>query len=181
MAVRFATYNVRGLRDNEKRVAIFKQIINSNFSVIALQETHCTSDVKEQWKDEWPGVSEWSIGPSDSAGVAILFHPKLDAEIINLFEPIPSRIMRLNVKLGKNKLQVLNIYGPTSNSKGEADLFFYEANKSLSFDPPPVILGDFNMVENLSLDRKGGTNKSYHRYGFLEKLVELIDDCDVVQ
>lgn len=179
MEVKFATYNVRGLRNSLKRVDIFKQLLKNKFSVIALQETHCTADVVDIWKEEWPGESVWTLGSPTHAGVAFLFHPDLDIEIINNFEAIPDRILRLNVKLHGIDLQLLNIYGYTSNTEDAAEIFFYRANQALTFEPPSIILGDFNMVESPSLDRLGGNSRTHHTYG-IKNLNELKEDCDVV-
>ena len=71
--LRFATINVEGLRDDNKRMGVFQSLQNMNLDVVALQETHCDSTEVEKWKKQWPGLSTWSIGRTNAAGVAFLF------------------------------------------------------------------------------------------------------------
>ena len=47
--LRIATINVEGLHRESKRVGIFQNFIKEGYDIIALQETHCTDQVVEQW------------------------------------------------------------------------------------------------------------------------------------
>ena len=55
--VRIATLNVKGLRVDTKRVRIFQQLKQSGYDIIALQETHCSAEVIDFWKEQWGGAS----------------------------------------------------------------------------------------------------------------------------
>ena len=69
----------------DKHAHIFDHQIQEGHDIIALQETHCTNNNIKSWQDEWQGKSVWDARSSKSAGVAILFHPKLNVEILNFF------------------------------------------------------------------------------------------------
>ncbi len=73
--------NVNGLSASRKRRAFFLQLLQGNWDVIALMETHCpiNSDIAEQWLREgagpgrpWLGTAHWNHGTSRSRGVAVL-------------------------------------------------------------------------------------------------------------
>ncbi len=176
--VKICTYNVQGLRDENKRVKVFKQLQASNYAIIALQETHCTADVLDLWKSQWDGPSVWTVGKSNREGVAFLFSKKHTVNIHDEYEEFPGRILRLTITFDDHPFQLLNLYGPNSTSRKTNESFYYRADQTLSFDPPPIIFGDFNMVEDISMDRQGGNTKPYHSYGSAN-LSELKENCEV--
>ena len=61
--------NVRGLKDQNKRIQVFSWLKNRNASVFLLQETHSTLDSEKTWKDDW-GNNEiyFSHGASNARG-----------------------------------------------------------------------------------------------------------------
>ena len=179
--VRLTSINIRGLGDESKRIRVFKQLMQSAYDVIAIQETHCTPENVIKWKNEWPGISHWTGGSSNSAGLAFLFHPKHTVHIKDSFEAIPGRILRLTVKLNDTHLQLINVYGYNTRNTSKADIenFFYVLNQSFAYDPLPIIFGDFNMVESASMDRLGGTIRPYHTHGSTI-LQEIKDSSDLI-
>ena len=46
--LKIATVNVEGLHNFDKREGIFKALLKEKFEIIALQETHITSSVKDE-------------------------------------------------------------------------------------------------------------------------------------
>ena len=75
---------------------IFNHLIQEGHDVIALHKTHCTNQTSEAWEKEWPGISKWNTHTSKSAGVAILFHPKLDVEILDTQIDFNGRALQLS-------------------------------------------------------------------------------------
>ena len=71
MSLSILSLNVRGLRNNLKRRAIFN-FCRDRANVICLQETHSTEKDELQWALEWGGPIYFSHGNSDSKGVCIL-------------------------------------------------------------------------------------------------------------
>ena len=85
MTISVATLNVNGLRNDKKRYNLFYWLIQSNYDVICIQETHCTSSDDVYWTSQWKnmGGSEchWNHGTSESRGVAILSTNKFQYDI----------------------------------------------------------------------------------------------------
>ncbi len=179
--VRFCTINVNGLRDESKRVRVFQQLRKSGYDVIALQETHCSTEVVSNWKEQWGGTSFWTQGETNSAGVAFLFNPKHKVVIKDIYESVPGRLLRLTIKFNNIHLQLVNVYGYNTHStpKDKVENFFYLVNQSFSYDPLAIVLGDFNMVESVELDRQGGIPANYHTYG-LVNLTDMKEQADLI-
>ena len=177
--LKFASINVEGLRDNGKRNNVFQSLSNLNLDVIAIQETHCDVTSESKWKKEWPGKSLWTTGRNDSAGVAFLFNPNLDISILDQETDFDGRILKVIIKIDDKKFQLLNIYAHNPTVKGISEYFFESLDNYIDPDIPPILLGDFNMVEDLYLDRCGGNPKPRHTYG-LESLNELKETHNLV-
>ena len=64
--------NVRGIRNFEKRKAIFQWISKQNADVIFLQETYSTKEVEQFWRLQWKGEIFFAHGSENSKGVMIL-------------------------------------------------------------------------------------------------------------
>ena len=71
--------------------------------------------------------------------------------------------MRLIVKIEGTKLQLINIYGPKLETKSKSEAFFKGINNHMLDDVDSIMFGDFNMVEDLELDRQGGTLGKFTR------------------
>ena len=161
---KLTTINVRGLNDNKKRNEIFKYLIKKDYDIIALQETHCPKGKKEKWESEWPGLSYFTEGKSNSTGLAFLFKENLIDKIIDDDPDLEQRILRLTVKIEDNLLQLINLYAPNSKTRDKSEYFFQKADNHFLMDQEPILFGDFNMVENL-IDRQGGNPQLCHTYG----------------
>ncbi len=80
-SLQLLSLNVNGLRERQKRAALFAVLQAGPWHVIALQETHhATQAEAAQWCREgagptapWDGPSFWAAGTSASRGVALLF------------------------------------------------------------------------------------------------------------
>lgn len=74
----FLSLNVRGLRDSEKRRALFFSLDTMVFDVAFLQECHLKDgqDIRTFSKEWTSGASYWSIGNVHSDGLGVLFKDK---------------------------------------------------------------------------------------------------------
>ena len=180
MAVfKMSSINVEGLHDQSKRINIFKNLINDKYDIIALQETHCTKEVENLWKEEWPGKSYWTTGSANRTGLAFLFNERLDVNILDDDPDVHGRILRLTVQIDHTKVQLINIYGKNPKNEPDSEYFFEQIDQHILSEPTPLMFGDYNMVEDFKKDRKGGTPRKYHTYG-LKALQELKDLHDLV-
>lgn len=170
---------MQGLQDKNKRLETFQTLLNENYDVIALQETHCDFESVETWKEEWGGTSIWSTYKTDKAGTAFLFNPKLQIKILEQKSDKLGRILRATVEIENHKLQIANIYGPNPQNLQESENFFHSIDEFLDPRTEPIIFGDFNMVEDLLNDRKGGTPKKRHSYG-QKSLGDLVESFELV-
>ena len=66
--------NVRGLRNTNKRRAIFSYLKNQNATIFNLQETFSKPE-DEKWTAEWGGKGFFSHGTEHSKGVTMLINP----------------------------------------------------------------------------------------------------------
>ena len=175
------TINVQGLRDKHKRLETFQTLKNENYDVIAIQETHCDILEEQNWKDEWEGKSSWTTFSNDKAGVAFLFNPRLDVQILEKKTDLNGRVLCLMVQIENHTCQLVNIYGPNPVNLQESEHFFREIDTYIAQNTPPILFGDFNMVEDIIKDRRGGTPKNRHKYGHktLKELTEGFDLIDI--
>ncbi len=81
LSLQLLSVNVNGLRERQKRAALFAVLQAEPWHVIALQETHHATQARAaQWCREgvgltapWNSPSFWAAGTSASRGVALLF------------------------------------------------------------------------------------------------------------
>ena len=151
--LKFASLNVRGLKDEKKRNAIFYWLRKQNFDVILLQETHCHCRKEEYcWGKEWDGQSVWGWGTNRSKGVAILFSRKHRYEYDIVERDMNGRIIALDLKYENNIIRIINIYAP--NNPLERESFFqFTVSNILSHTCENIIGGDYNCTLNPHLDR----------------------------
>ncbi len=61
--IKLCSFNVRGLRDSQKRTSIFNKLKENN-SIIFLQETHTIEKDIQTWTKEWGNHVLFSHGRS---------------------------------------------------------------------------------------------------------------------
>ena len=103
----------------------------------------------------------------------------LNINISTILQDKEGRILSLNFSIEKQKYQILNIYAPTRNSEKTK---FYKALKNYIDPKQNLILGgDFIMVEDIILDRKGGNPNITHTLGseYLTKIKQINNLTDI--
>ena len=167
-----SSLNCRGLGNRQKRKQIFDFFHQTAADIILLQETHTTIASARRYRSEWKRLSSkhtsyWNSATSLSCGVAILVADKTATEYVDLRQCPNGRTLTLKAKIKGNNIQLLNIYAPTVP---EARPQYFENLAQFTFPDATMIAGgDFNMVENVDLDRSGGTITTAHTKG-LEQL-----------
>lgn len=169
--MKITTINTRGLagRTNNNRVkinGIFNFIIKSKFDIVCFQETHLNSEtqVKNMFKDlVSKGTLYYTNGPNGrSCGVAIWIANYSNCQVIDEMHDQDGRVISILAKIENINVNIVNIYAP--NNGRERALFlcnmknylFTNVNGSLKGEP--VILGDFNFVEDPDMDKKGASS-----------------------
>lgn len=147
--------NVRGIRNINKRKAIFLFLKDKRADFYLLQETHSLKSDHNLWKSQW-GQDIWlSHGTNRSAGVAIL-KGNFRGKIVHT-ECNNGRWLILILEDSNMQYILANIYG--TNCKSTNSLLFNEleiriVNLSTKYVNAKIIIGgDFNVVPNDNLDR----------------------------
>ena len=166
--INIVSLNCNGLGDRLKRKKLFRHFVRRNVDVILLQETHTTTETSEQYKAEWKRLrknhdSRWNSGTSRSCGVAVLINNKRSIQILNTSFDSAGRILTIQASINDDIYQFQSLYAPTR--PGSRPLFFEELQDYLFPDGEIIIGGDFNMVEDVNIDRAGGTPTSAHEKG----------------
>ena len=167
------TINVNGLHDSVKRQNIFETFKRLDYDIIALQETKGDKPSVALWEDEWGLQSFWSAGSKDRKGVAFLFGRNAEVEILAVHHGPSARLLRVDARINNTIFQLICIYGVTAATQTRSDVFFRELSDLLDPSYPPMLFGDFNMVDDLTMDRQGGNPRPFHRYG-MDTLAALV-------
>ena len=151
--------NVRGIRNYDKRKAIFLWISKQNADVIFLQETYSTKEVEHVWGLQWKGEIFFAHGSEHSKGVMILTKEGLDIKISDSQLDPEGRFIFLHTVIQDSRFCLINIYVP---NKVKYQKVFFESLISLidqkQTDCGVIIGGDFNVTPNPSLACQGGSN-----------------------
>jgi len=74
-----------------------------------LQETHTDLQNQAHWVRDWKGYALLSHGTNLSAGVAMLFSPRIGNQPV-MVEIMPGRILRVDITLGEIDYTFFNVY-----------------------------------------------------------------------
>ncbi|KAJ8043402.1 hypothetical protein HOLleu_10466 [Holothuria leucospilota] len=148
------SFNARGLRQSKKRRQLFAYIHRHNIDISFIQETHsCIADMK-YWMHEWGGTIIFSHGLTGSRGVFLLIKPSLTFEIIKKDICPHGRFILADLKISERIFTLVGIYAPNVD---DPNFFHSLSHRITNFcDDTTIIAGDFNLVFNFELDKKGG-------------------------
>ena len=134
-------------------------LINRKIEIALLQVTHSTPEARKKWKKEWFGKSIWHSGTTPKASrVAILFKENLEIEIVQTQKDIDGQILNCIIKFEDDTYQLINIHAST---KPDQRKFFYRNLQNfIKCDQKIILAHDFNMIENIFLDRIGGNSNN---------------------
>ena len=93
-----------------------------------------------------------------------MFKEKSEIEIIHTNKDKEGQIVQCIMKYEREILQIINIYSPTNPT--DRKHFYINLLKLIDYDQKTIITRDFNMIENLFLDRIGGNPNKTHKIGF---------------
>ena len=183
--LKIATINCRGLRDPAKLLAFFAYAGKLDVQVLCLQETYSQPQDEQKWQKEWGDKSQAvfnsnaEINRKTDAGTAILLnHPLLKFGIIR--KDSGGRILAAEIRCDSFGFQVVNIYAYTSSyPKLKREGFFNQIYDFINVSSTLVLIGDFNCVENPTLDRFPSKNTIISESKQFTELVQLCKmfDC----
>ena len=110
--------------------------------------------------------------------MAILFKENLTFEIIYSKTDLNGQILKCIIEFEQNLYQLINIYAPTKSTKKQ--IFYQQLPDFIERGNNTILAGDFNMIENTSLDKLGGNASNTHLIGLdhltkIKKQHNLID------
>ena len=169
MVLNIISLNVRGLRDENKRRAIF-QHYRPSCNVLCLQETHSTASEESCWCAEWGGKIVFSHGSSNSRGTAILFKKGFSYKIISSQSAEDGRVCSVLMNVEDVLILLVNIYGPNKDSPE----FFSDICHTAGLQNDKlIIVGDFNTVMDPEIDT---TSDNYPNRQSSNRLRQLMSE-----
>lgn len=160
------SYNVRGIREKNKRNALWCAVKEKGFDICMLQETYITEELELVIERELGSayICVNSRGTEHSKGVTCIVKKK-NISIENMYTDHEGRLAILNIKINHDIYTVVNIYAP--NTETERNLFFKNTAKLISkhgsSDRNYIVGGDFNYTPDPALDRDNRDRQSIQK------------------
>ncbi|KAL9985252.1 hypothetical protein ACROYT_G007630 [Oculina patagonica] len=168
--------NVRGLGDRLKRREMFNWLRRKKFSIYMLQEVHCSEFTIPVWSAEWGYKTIFSCCTSAKGGVAILFNNNFAFQLERTYVDPNGRFIICDITTDKKCVTIATLYAPNEDDPDFFSNFFDHLN---DFECDDVIIGgDFNLVLNLDVDKKGGLTRTHTKS--VKALKELCAELDLV-
>ena len=159
MDLKICSLNVRGLGDKLKRREMFYWLRRKNHSIFMLQEVHCSENTISLWAAEWGYKTLFSCCTSAKGGVAILFNNNFDLQLLRTYLDPNGRFIICDITAEKKCKTIATLYAPNDDDPNFFLNFFDHLN---DFQCDEVIIGgDFNLVLDLDMDKKGGLAKTH--------------------
>ena len=171
-----ATLNVRGLNSVRKISVVLESV--KDLDIVGLQETHFTSaahaaDFHAIFSKYFEIYCSYASPEDPMAGIALLINRKLVGNVESIILDLPGRALAIKYVIGPAHLYVSCIYVPASPDTRANFLQLFHDNMSATvwFNAHALLfLGDYNLVEDPSLDRSGA---AYDRQVGLDQLLEI--------
>ena len=159
MDLKICSLNVRGLGDKLKRREMFNWLRRKNHSIFMPQEVHCSENTMSLWAVEWGYKTLFSCCTSAKGGVAILFNNNFDLQLLRTYLDPNGRFIICDITAEKKCMTIATLYAPNDDDPNFFLNFFDHLN---DFQCDEVIIGgDFNLVLDLDMDKKGGLAKTH--------------------
>ena len=177
------SFNVRGIQAEKKRNSIFRYIKRKQIDICLLQETHSTLRDENNWKHLWGGDIYFSHGASNARGVMILIKSDLDFKLLDIEKDQEGRYLKISCNIQGTQFKVINLYAP--NTEGARLNFFKSMKKKLDRDndlyQKLIIGGDFNIVRDINMDKRGGNTNLSANWQKINKTLEDIQEGNELQ
>jgi hypothetical protein len=148
-------WNVRGLNDKDKRLAIYNKIDESNCSIICLQETKCQSFDHSFIRSFCPKrFDRFAFSPSigASGGIIVLWNSSVFNGSVLEIHRSAIRI-QFSSTYNNQPWQLVTVYGPCSGI--ERDQFVkWLHDLDISFHENWLLVGDFNFMRSIDNHNK---------------------------
>ena len=172
----FATINVNGLHDHNKRLSFSHWLTHLAADFVCLQETHVSSCSKcDSCFSSYGFLAVTSLGSTRSCSSVILY--RLTFTLSKVAFDTEGRFVLAHFKRNDTTFGVTSIYAPNRNP--ECNDFFAYCSDQIDPAVPTVVCRDFNTVFDRSLDRRGTNVSDTSRESSLAHR-DLFHDCCVI-
>ena len=178
MSVSIISLNVRGLSDVLKRRIVFNYY-KTRADIICIQESHSHPIMEDIWRSEFGGDIYYSHGTTSSKGVCILVKKGTEFHVVKKFSDNDGRVIACEFQSIDNPeigFSIINIYAP---NKDQPSFFVNLLNYITEMSSQTIIVGDFNLVMDCDLDRKGSNYNHYQSKEILDDIVEELSLVDI--
>jgi hypothetical protein len=152
-------WNVRGLNDKDKRLAVYNKIDESNCSVICLQETKCENFDHSFIRSFCPKrFDQFAFSPSvgASGGIIVLWNSSIFDGTLLEVHMSAVRVL-FTSKHTKESWTLVSVYGPCRGI--ERDIFVqWLHDLQIPFDEHWLLVGDFNFMRSVDNRNKPGAD-----------------------
>ena len=140
-----------------------------------MQEVFSSNETEKLWLAEWGYIGLFSSLSISRAGVCILFNNNFPFEILKYYSDPGGRFITVDIKTQDKIITLQNIYAPNN---GDQDFFKNVFNNLSTFECEHIVLGgNFNLVQNIPKDKKGG-NQTTH-FKSLEEIETIKENMDL--
>ena len=153
------SFNCNGLGQKPKRVKIFKWLKREFKGIYCLQETYSIPKIEKSWACNIGHQHKiyFSHGTSNSRGVCIIVPKKLVPYITKTSQDNEGRYIILDSEINGTRYILINIYASNDDDAQFKKNLIYKVDE---LQCENIIWGgDFNLVFNIELDKKGGYHK----------------------
>ncbi len=176
-SIKICSINCRGLNDKFKRRDVLKYLRKKNFSIYCLQDVHWDQKWENMIRSEW-GYETYIAGyTSNSRGVAVLVNNNFDFKVRNIQRDQAGNWIVLDITMLSMDITLVCLYGPNDDQPR-----FYDNMKTIMENvgnPYYIICGDFNLVQNQSMDTFNYVNINNPKAKeIVIKMKEDLDLCD---
>lgn len=156
--MKIVSWNVKGLRSPNKRMAILRHLKWLKTDIALLQETHLPSSDFWRMLKLWVGQTHGSASTNGKAGVVILIHKHLSCKVVSSDHDVERRLLTLHLWLSSIDLILTNIYAPNSPTNS----FFQAVATRLApyLEYRLLLGGDFNTIMDRQEDKHRGNPTS---------------------
>jgi hypothetical protein len=152
-------WNVRGLNDKDKRLAVFNKIKESNCAIICLQETKCESFDRSFIRSFYPKrFDRFAFSPSigASGGIIVLWNSAIFHGTVLEIHRSAIRV-HFSFTTNNQPWQLVTVYGPCSGL--EIDTFVqWLHDLDIPMHENWLLLGDFNFIRSVDNRNKPGAD-----------------------
>ena len=178
--LKLLSLNVRGLRNANKRRAIFSYLKSQKATIFCLQETYSSIEDEKVWSAEWGGKIFFSHGSSHSRGVCTLLNPNSLFNLRRIEADSEGRLLIVKVIIDEDCYFVSNIYAPTDYRDQDSFIRSLSGQIISNADTSKsVIAGDWNITLN-PIDKRGGQPwKATNYRNSIKNLMEELNLIDI--